>query len=174
MSQGPTIRRATAADSAVLAQLGEVTFVETFGTLYPPEDLAAFLSKTFTSDALRKLIEEPTVGIWLALAPDDTPIGFVVVGKCKLPVENVEPTAGEVRQLYVLARFQKLKLGTRLLDTSLDWLAGQGRAPLYVGVWSENYRAQRLYERYGFSKVGEYGFPVGKTIDREFILKRGA
>jgi ribosomal protein S18 acetylase RimI-like enzyme len=172
MSQSLTIRRATAADSAALAKLGEATFVETFGTLYPPEDLAAFLSKSFTAEALIKLIEEPSVGIWLALAADGTPIGFVVVGGCKLPVANLESTAGEVRQLYVLARFQKLKLGTRLLDTSLDWLATQGRAPLYVGVWSENYGAQRLYERYGFAKVGEYGFPVGKTIDREFILKR--
>jgi diamine N-acetyltransferase len=39
-------------------------------------------------------------------------------------------------------------------------------------VWSENLGAQRFYGRYGFDKVGEYGFVVGKTIDREFILKR--
>jgi ribosomal protein S18 acetylase RimI-like enzyme len=63
-------------------------------------------------------------------------------------------------------------MGSRLLETALDWLISERRAPLYVGVWSENYGAQRLYERHGFSKIGEYGFPVGKTIDREFILKR--
>jgi hypothetical protein len=39
-------------------------------------------------------------------------------------------------------------------------------------VWSENHGAQRLYARYGFDKIGEYGFPVGQTIDREFILKQ--
>jgi predicted N-acetyltransferase YhbS len=41
-------------------------------------------------------------------------------------------------------------------------------------VWSENFGAQRFYGRHGFSKVGEYGFKVGRTVDREFILKRPA
>lgn len=44
--------------------------------------------------------------------------------------------------------------------------------PLYIGVWSENFGAQRLYARYGFQPVGEYLFPVGQHRDREFILKR--
>jgi diamine N-acetyltransferase len=96
----------------------------------------------------------------------------MVVGACKLPIENREPTAGEIQQLYVLARYHNLRLGTRLMDLGLEWLEAQGRTPLYIGVWSENLGAQRFYGRYGFEKVGEYGFPVGKTIDREFILKR--
>jgi RimJ/RimL family protein N-acetyltransferase len=41
-----------------------------------------------------------------------------------------------------------------------------------VGVWSENVGAQRLYARYGFEKIGEYDFPVGAQLDREFILKQ--
>ena len=38
-----SIRRATASDAPVLAALGRETFAETFGHLYPPEDLAGFL-----------------------------------------------------------------------------------------------------------------------------------
>jgi diamine N-acetyltransferase len=58
------------------------------------------------------------------------------------------------------------------MDVGLEWLERQGRTPLYVGVWSKNLGAQRFYRRYGFNKVGEYGFPVGKTVDHEFILRR--
>ena len=72
----------------------------------------------------------------------------------------------------MLAEFHNLRLGTQLMQAGLDWLASQGRSPLYIGVWSENYGAQRFYGRYGFSKVGEYGFPVGSTDDQEFILNR--
>ncbi len=85
----------------------------------------------------------------------------------------MEADAGEVQQLYVLAEFHNLRLGARLIEQGLEWLAAQGRLPVYLGVWSENYGAQRFYGRYGFSKVGEYGFHVGNTVDREFILKRG-
>ncbi|MEP7247129.1 MAG: GNAT family N-acetyltransferase [Gammaproteobacteria bacterium] len=167
-----TVRRATAADAAALANLSVATFVETFGHLYPPEDLQEFLTRACSPDACRKLIEEPGNAVWLATFESPEPVAYMTVGTCKLPVENIEPAAGEIRQLYVLAKYHNLRLGTRLMTLALDWLATEGRAPLYVGVWSENDGAQRLYGRYGFTKIGEYGFRVGTTIDREFILKR--
>lgn len=167
-----TIRRATADDAAALAGVGAATFVETFGHLYPPEDLQTFLAKNHTAEGWLRTLTDPQRATWAAEHPNGRMIGFIVVGACKLPVQDLEMTAGEVQQLYVFAEFHNHRLGTRFMDVGLEWLASQGRSPLYVGVWSENYGAQRFYARYGFSKVGEYGFPVGSTIDREFILKR--
>lgn len=43
----PTIRRATVEDAQVLSDLAARTFTETFGHLYPPEDLAAFLADAY-------------------------------------------------------------------------------------------------------------------------------
>ena len=171
-SPQPNVRRATPSDVAALAQLGAATFTETFGHLYPPEDLQAFLGGSHSLDAWRRTLADSQRAIWIATLADATPIGFIAVGACKLPVDNREPAAGEIQQLYVLAQYHNLRLGSRLMDLGLEWLATQGRTPLYVGVWSENFGAHRFYGRYGFVKVGEYGFPVGETVDREFILKR--
>jgi ribosomal protein S18 acetylase RimI-like enzyme len=167
-----TIRRAEQQDVASLAALGAATFTETFGHLYPSEDLQAFLADTHSVAAWSRILADDQRAVWLASLTDGTPIGFILVGACKLPVENREPTAGEVQQLYVLATHHNLRLGTRLMNIGIEWLEAQGRTPLYVGVWSENFGAQRFYARYGFEKVGEYGFPVGGTVDLEFILKR--
>lgn len=166
------IRRASVADAAILARITEQTFTETFGHLYPPEDLAQYLRSNCTPDSCRRLLDDTNVGAWLIGADGAAPVGYATAGACKLPVEKREPNAGEVRQLYVIASHQNQRLGARLLDTALGWLAEQSFSPLYIGVWSLNYGAQRFYERYGFKKVGEYGFPVGKTVDHEFILKR--
>jgi len=168
----PIIRRATLDDAATLATLGAATFTETFGHLYPPEDLNVFLAGSHSLDAWQRTLADSHRAIWVAGFADTTPIGFIAVGACKLPVQNREPSAGEIQQLYVLAEHHNLRLGSRLMDVGLEWLNAQGMAPLYIGVWSENLGAQRFYARYGFNKVGEYGFPVGKTVDREFILKR--
>jgi len=170
----PTLHRATTGDAEMLAALGAATFTETFGHLYPPEDLQAFLTESHSIDVWTRTLADADRAVWVAMLADATPIGSITVGACKLPVENCEPTAGEVQQLYVLARYHNLRLGSRLMDAGLGWLEAQGRAPLYIGVWSENIGAQRFYARYGFNKVGEYGFKVGKTVDREFILKRQA
>lgn len=164
-------RRATLEDIRALGELGAKTFTETFGHLYPPEDLQTYLTGTHSIDAWARTLGDPDRAVWISLA-DATPIGFIVVGACKLPVEHREPTAGEIQQLYVLSRYHNLRLGSRLLDLGLEWLESQGRTPVYIGVWSENLGAQRFYGRYGFNKVGEYGFPVGETVDHEFILKR--
>jgi ribosomal protein S18 acetylase RimI-like enzyme len=167
-----TLRRAIADDASALAELGAATFVETFGHLYPPEDLQTFLAKSHTPESWVRTLTDPHRATFVAEHQSGRKIGFICVGACKLPVQNLEITAGEIQQLYVLAEFHSLRLGTRLMDTGLEWLASQSRSPLYIGVWSENYGAQRFYARYKFSKVGEYGFPVGNTVDREFILKR--
>jgi ribosomal protein S18 acetylase RimI-like enzyme len=98
-------------------------------------------------------------------------VAFALAGYCKLPVDGLEPTAGELRQLYVRSAYQNRRLGTRLFEAALEWLETH-YSPLYIGVWSKNDGAQRFYGRYGFVKVGEYGFPVGKTVDHELILRR--
>jgi ribosomal protein S18 acetylase RimI-like enzyme len=167
-----SIRRARLSDAAAVAQVSAATFTETFGHLYPPEDLAEYLGRVCTTEAYSQVIAEPTSAIWIAAADNAAPVGFAFAATCKLPVENLEPTSGEIRQLYVLATHQSQRLGANLMDAALTWLAEQRRTPLYIGVWSENLGAQRFYERYGFRKVGEYGFPVGTTVDHEFILKR--
>lgn len=167
----PVIRRVSPNDAPGLASLGAATFTETFGHLYPPEDLRIFLETSHTVEAWQSTLSDSRNAVWAADVRGAL-VGFILVGACKLPVENCEPTAGEVKQLYVLAQHHNLRLGTRLMELGLAWLEAEGRAPIYVGVWSENYGAQRFYARYGFSKVGEYGFPVGGTVDHEFILKR--
>jgi ribosomal protein S18 acetylase RimI-like enzyme len=167
-----TVRRAVTGDVALLAKLAASTFTEAFGHLYDPKDLQAFLSSSRSEERYLRLLADQRMGLWIATVAQGEPIGYAVVGPCKLPVKNLESTAGEVQELYVLSDYHGQQLGTRLLTAALEWLTAERFAPLYVGVWSENLGAQRLYQRFGFNKVGEYGFPVGDHIDHEFILKR--
>ena len=171
-SPTPVIRRAVVADAPSLAELGATTFVEAFAYLYEPDDLAQFLASSHSQAAYERHLRDPAVAIWLAEVGGAAPIGYAIAGSCKLPVRNLEENAGEIRQLYVRAAYHHHRLGTKLLVTALDWLAAAKRSPLYVGVWSQNYGAQRLYGRFGFEKVGEYEFAVGRQRDREFILRQ--
>ena len=171
MAESLQVRRATREDAAELARLAESTFTASFGHLYSPEDLAAFV-RSYTPQACLAILADPRMAYWLLGADDGQPaVGFALAGYCKLPVEHLEPTAGELRQLYVGATHQQRGVCARLFETALAWLE-QRYAPLYIGVWSKNDGAQRFYGRYGFKQVGEYGFPVGRTVDRELILKR--
>jgi len=168
----PTIRRAGPDDAEALSRIGAETFSETFGHMYPPRDLRAFLDGAYGLEKTRRDLADPARAAWLVEA-DGAVVGHALAGPCDLPHDDVTPDCGELKRLYVLKAFQSGGTGSRLLAETLAWLERDGPRRLWIGVWSENLGAQRLYGRMGFGKVGEYEFIVGETRDREFILRRG-
>jgi ribosomal protein S18 acetylase RimI-like enzyme len=101
-------------------------------------------------------------------------VGYATVGACALPHAQVTPACGELKRIYVRRRWQGSGLAARLLDVTLGWLQREGPRTIWLGVWSENLKAQRFYAKHGFEKAGEYGFHVGAQIDLEYILRRPA
>ncbi|KAF9954701.1 hypothetical protein BGZ70_010485 [Mortierella alpina] len=168
------LRRAGPDDAPILCELGALTFSHTFGPLYDPKDLQDFLTSTYTIEQHLGPLTDPKESFWLLENDQGQALAFGWAGACKLPVKDLEPNAGEIKRVYVHPDHQGKQLGSRVIQQMLSWLDEQGYSPLYIGVWSENYGAHRLYNRYGFDKVAEYEFPVGDHLDREFIFKRPA
>lgn len=168
-----SIRRAVVADAATVADIATRTFVETFGDMYPPEDLAFFLKDSYSVEKQAVILSHPDYAIFL-LERDGVVVGHAAAGPCGLPHPQVAPGDGELKRLYLLREAQNGGWGARLFDTVLAWLERDGPRTLWIGVWSENFGAQRFYGRYGFEKAGEYEFVVGGTRDHEFILRRNA
>jgi ribosomal protein S18 acetylase RimI-like enzyme len=175
------IRRAVPEDARTLSALASACFTETFGHLYPPQDLQAFLDESYSLDACQKVLADETCAVWL-LEADACPepgrrgvaVGHALAGPCTLPHADVASGDGELKRLYVLRGHQGGGWGRKLLDTALEWLERDGPRTLWIGVWSENHGAQRLYARHGFEHVGDYDFIVGNIRDHEFILRRRA
>lgn len=160
-------RMATEADAPALADMFAQSFTETFGHLYRPEDLAAFL-KQLDEAGWRDELVDP--GLTIRLAEEDGRlVAFAKVGTITLPVEPDVP-ATELRQLYILKQWQGRGLAAELMDWALDEARGQGARRVYLTVYVDNHRARRLYERYGFTFLGPYAFKVGEQYDEDHIM----
>lgn len=168
----PVIRRATAADAEALAAIGQATFTETFGHLYPPQDLADFLAEAHSVARATADLANPAKAAWLVEAGGEV-VGYALACPAKLPHPDVTPACGELDRIYLLAAHRGGGIGSRLLDETLAWLERDGPRSLWIGVFSQNLGAQRLYARRGFETVGTYKFVVGKTLDHELIMRRG-
>lgn len=166
-----TLRRATVADADALSAIAIATYTETFGDSYPPQDLHAFLHRHYSVEPQRHELADPRNAAWL-LEDGEHVVGYLAAGPNSLPHTEASEGDIELKRLYLLASHQRGGHGARLMDAFLAWLDQPQRRTLWIGVWSENLGAQRFYARYGCSKVGEYDFPVGDSVDREIILRR--
>lgn len=171
--QDPVIRRAGLTDAAALSAIGARTFTETFAHLYPPRDLAEYLADAHSVTRAATDLADPAKALWIVEA-DGEVVGYALAGPCDLPHPEVTSGCVELKRFYLLKTHQNGGLGSRLFDTAMAWLERAGPRDIWIGVWSENLGAQRFYSRRGFMRVGEYGFPVGKTVDHEFIFRRSA
>lgn len=174
----PVIRPAAPEDAQALADLGRQTFVDTFVAAdgfaipYPADDLAAFLDASFNAETIATKLKEPGAAWWVADS-DGELLAFANTGPNTLPHPDARASHAELRRLYVSKAAQGLGLGTKLLAVALDWMEAHSDGPLWIGVWSGNHKAQKLYAAYGFAKAGEYQYPVGRWLDDEIILRRG-
>lgn len=171
------IRRATADDAEALAALSAETFLDTFvrgfGIPYSDADIETFIASSHSPAAYARKLADPDQALWIAKDISGQAVGYANAGPCGLPVDGATEDQGEVYRLYVRREAQGAGLAPRLMREALAWLAAD-RRPVWLGVWSLNHRAQRFYARYGFEKMGEFDYPVGETIDREFAMRRAA
>lgn len=163
-----TIAQPTPDDAAAMATLGRRCFTETFGHLYRPQDLAAFL-ETHTPDRWHRHLTDPAYAIRAAYA-DGEPVGFAKLAPVSLPVDPTGP-AIELRQFYLLASQHGTGLAQQLMAWVLDESHARGAHELFLSVFIDNPRARRFYERFGFERVGRYAFMVGEQADEDDIMR---
>ena len=164
----PTCRDAVPADAALLSDLSRRSFAETFGHLYRPDDLSAFLAR-LSPDAWAEELADPRFQVRLA-EDAGVPAGFAKLGPPSLPCEPRAPAA-ELRQLYVLAPWLGAGLAGTLMNWAIDRARAGGAADLYLSVFVDNIRAKRFYARYGFERIGTYAFMVGSHEDEDDVMR---
>ena len=162
------LRDAGPADAAALAELGRRSFTESFGHLYRPADLAAFL-ESHSEAKWRAELSDPAFSVRLA-EDESVAAAYAKIGPPTLPFAPGGRSI-ELRQLYVLKPWH----GTGLADALMRWAIAEARRrgadDLYLSVFVDNARARRFYERYGFAFVGNYAFVVGEHEDEDHVMR---
>jgi ribosomal protein S18 acetylase RimI-like enzyme len=164
----PTYRDAEPGDAEALRALFADSFAETFGHLYPPEDLQAFLDGNNAAKWQANLID-PDVAIRVAEAGGSL-AGFIELAPKTLPYESSQPVL-ELRRLYLRSNVHGLGIADELMRWLIPEARRRGARELVLSVFVDNHRARRFYERHGFVVAGKYDFMVGSHADEDLILK---
>jgi GNAT superfamily N-acetyltransferase len=173
MTAAPTLRRATPADAAPLAELAARIFTETFAENTRPEDLAAFLAKAYGARQQSEEISDPDVVTLVAEAPEGLAAYAQVRRGGKTPgcvaAEAAEAPV-ELWRFYVRRDWHGGGLAHRLMAAVMDAARELGGRHLWLSVWERNPRAIAFYEKHGFHDAGTEDFWVGSDCQTDRIL----
>ena len=162
-------REAGPEDSAAISELSARSFTETFGPLYTPENLDAFLA-SHSLDRWRTDLSDPRFAVRIGEA-DGQAVAYAKLGPPSLPFDP-QGRPIELRQFYILRPWQ----GTGAARELMQWVLHEARQrdadEIYLSVFVDNHRARRFYEGYGFEPVGRYDFMVGTHADEDIVMRK--
>lgn len=156
----PSVRRASAADAAALAELAERTFRATYAHDIPEPDLAAHVAEQLAPEVLAPQLDAADAA-WFLAEVHGVAAGFAELRDRGGPEVLRARRPMELGRLYVDAAHHGGGLAPALLGAVRAEARARGADVVWLVVWSENHRAIRFYAKHGFQRVGPWRFRVG-------------
>ena len=156
----------------VLQQLARETFKATFNTNTPPAEMAAFLKDYYTEEMMRQELTDPNTDTYFFKDEAGKVIGFLKLSWKNAQTEPDYPDAMELQRIYLRTAYQGQHLGRQIISFALQEAKRSGVPRVWLGVWENNFPAQKLYARYGFKRVSQHTFMVGNDPQTDYILMK--
>lgn len=171
-----TIRRAVPGDAELLAELGTKIFRDTFAEFNTVEDMAEYLSGSFSPAIQAAEIAEPDSYFLIATIGDE-PAGYARLSFGPPPEGARTPDRGMTRPLeivrfYVDSRWHGRGIAAELMRSCLAEARREGGDLIWLAVWKENPRAISFYRKWGFGIAGEKIFQLGSDPQTDLVMIR--
>ncbi|CAM2070523.1 GNAT family N-acetyltransferase [Sulfidibacter corallicola] len=168
-SKSYAVRRANLEDALPLAAFAMRTFIDTYQDHNTPEDMEQYLAEHLTLACHKKaLAREDTLFLLMHMA--DELCGYARMNLEKPTVTLPVSPCLELERFYIDKPFHGEGLASPLMAACGDEARSLGFRGIWLGVWSENRRARRFYEKMGFGDVGEKSFMLGKDLQVDRVL----
>lgn len=165
------IRRAEVRDAELLAELGARTFSETFAVDNTPENIAAYLAATFTSQQLTGDLVDHRCAFLIAES-FGVAVGYAMLRSGAAPEQVTGARPIELVRLYVSRHSLGSGVGAALMQACIDEARRGGHKTLWLGVWEHNIRAQAFYRKWNFREVGTHPFQLGEDPQTDLLMQR--
>ncbi|UII34696.1 GNAT family N-acetyltransferase [Fulvivirga ulvae] len=165
-----TIRPVETADVKALREIGRTTFTEAFGPANSPENLQRYLDSKFSQEALAEEIKTSDSMFFFA-EYDSQAIGYLKVNFGNAQTESMPEHTMEIERIYVLAKYYGKGVAKLLFDKAMSLARERNSATVWLGVWEENPRAIKFYEKNGFVEFDTHSFILGDDVQTDILMK---
>lgn len=166
-----TIKKVTLNDIELLQEIGRKTFFETFSESNTEENMTKYLEDGFSVEKLTEELNNEHSEFYFAIL-DEKVIGYLKLNFGVSQTELQDSSSLEIERIYVLQEYHGKKVGQVLYDKAIQ-VAGEKKVSyVWLGVWEENPRAIRFYEKNGFKEFDKHIFRLGDDEQTDIMMKK--
>lgn len=166
-----TITIATAENISTIQQIGKETFYETFAGSNSEEDMQKYLDENFSEQKVKSELNNSESMFFVAW-DENLPVGYLKVNVGAAQTEDQGAMALEIERIYVKSSHHGKKVGQMLYEKALFTAEQLNKETIWLGVWEENPRAIRFYEKNGFLAFDQHIFKMGDDEQTDIMMRK--
>jgi ribosomal protein S18 acetylase RimI-like enzyme len=167
ISEEVRIREVLFTEVELLQQITRDTFIKAFGHLNKASDMQLYMDKAFALQQIQLEFDDPNSYHFFVENQTEV-MGFIKLNLGPAQSEMPFNNAMEIQRIYVIAKFQGVRIGEQLLKFTINFAKQMKMDKVWLGVWDKNTRAISFYEKNGFVAFSKHEFMVG--TDQQFDI----
>ncbi len=165
------IRKVTLQDIGLLQEIGRKTFFETFAESNTEENMSKYLEEGFSIEKLTEELNDNYSEFYFAVLAEKV-IGYLKLNFGSSQTEIQDNSSLEIERIYVLEEYHGKKVGQLLYEKAIEIAYNKEVEYVWLGVWEENPRAIRFYEKNGFVAFDKHIFKLGDDEQTDIMMKK--
>lgn len=153
-----------------LQKIGKQTFFETFADSNSAEDMQKYLEESFALEKLENELKNPNSEFYFA-KDNEKVVGYLKVNFGDSQTELKDNSALEIERIYVLKDYHGKKVGQKLYEKAIEIAKEKAMEYVWLGVWEENHRAIKFYQKNGFEAFDKHIFVLGNDEQTDIMMK---
>jgi ribosomal protein S18 acetylase RimI-like enzyme len=164
-------KKASVQDVETVKRISRETFYETFAKSNTEAAISKYMSENFSTEKITNELSNPNSFFYIAFIRDE-PVGYLKLNTGNAQTEKQGDPALEIERIYVKALYHGKHIGQLLYEKALEIAAKEQKSFVWLGVWEENARAIRFYEKNGFISFDKHVFMMGDDKQIDIMMKK--
>ena len=165
------VTEASQEDFKTIQRVAKETFFETFSGSNTEEDMQKYLAENFSDENIKAELANPE-SLFFVAWEREIPVGYLKVNTGNAQTELKDEISLEIERIYVKSEFHGKKVGQLLYDKALEVAINQKKSYIWLGVWEENAKAIRFYEKNGFVVFDKHVFKFGNDEQIDLMMRK--
>lgn len=153
-----------------MQDISKLTFQEAFAESNTTEDMYQYLTTNFSLDKLSDELSEGDSRFFIAW-DGLRAVGYLKVNSGMSQTDLKETHSLEIERIYVLIAYYGKQVGQLLYEKAVEVAVESGKTSIWLGVWEQNPRAIRFYQKNGFVPFGSHVFKMGSDEQTDILMR---